>query len=382
MRRGITAWAGVSPVRLDGAAGPAAQLAVPRLVAGRAALCFLRGLHHLKLSYRPDRGWEAKGYLGFKRHWTRTVAVRAAPPAPAPPPPVSPGRPRRPPSGGALRRRDEVSQALSAGVDFLVAARGPGGWWEDFDLADGASDTWVTAYVGRALADVAEPRAAGLARDAWRLVDRRRDPSGGWGYNATVPPDADSTIWAVQLAERVADGADAAARAGRLDAPRAFLERHRRPGGGLATYADAGSRPRGHGSSRPLCPTADGRPRIPASPQPPANVRLLGDRLDELHAYLRRAQRSDGSWSAYWWADREYATALAVLGLGSRLPGPGPAPDQGRREGERRHRPRTGRGLAARPAGGLAGRPRRARRSGRLPHRLVRQGPRRGREPG
>ena len=75
VRRGIAAWAGVSPVRLDSASGPAAQLAIPRLVAGRAAMCFLRGLHHLKLSYRPDGGWEAKGYLGFKRQWTPTVAV-------------------------------------------------------------------------------------------------------------------------------------------------------------------------------------------------------------------------------------------------------------------------------------------------------------------
>ena len=65
-----------------------------------------------------------------------------------------------------------------------------------------------------------------------------------------------------------------------------------------------------------------------------ANVRLLGDGLDELQAYLRRAQRSDGSWAAYWWADREYATALAVLGLGRRRPGPGPAHDQDRHEGD------------------------------------------------
>ena len=157
-------------------------------------------------------------------------------------------------------------------------------------------------------------------------MDGRRDPSGGWGYNATVPPDADSTIWAVQLAERVAGGASAS-----LGAARAFLERHRRPGGGLATYADAAPvradmgfpawvSYRGWTSAHP-CVTAAA-----------SNVRLLGDQPDELDAYLRRTQRSDGSWPAYWWADREYATALAVLGLAGRRPGPGPAHAQGGRE--------------------------------------------------
>lgn len=93
--------------------------------------------------------------------------------------------------------------AVTRGVAALTAAR-QGEHWEDFALPVGRSDSWVTAYVLTSLAEVLEaglPAAPDIAAPALRWLLGQQAASGGWGYNASVPPDADTTAW-VMLACR------------------------------------------------------------------------------------------------------------------------------------------------------------------------------------
>lgn len=92
-----------------------------------------------------------------------------------------------------------IGDVVARGVAALGAAR-QAEYWEDFTLPVGCSDRWVTAYVLSSLAELGEfdlPAVAGLAAPALRWLLNQQAEIGGWGYNASVPPDADSTAWAM-----------------------------------------------------------------------------------------------------------------------------------------------------------------------------------------
>ncbi len=294
-RRAFGAWSGTNHMETRGLACPAGLRAVSTLMGSRATMYFLRGLHHVKITCDPDGAMEVKGYFGFKRHWMETPSAVVRPQVGAAP------RTRSSHSG-----RVAISDAIAAGVDFLVGSRNPDGWWEDFDIADGTSDAWVSAYAGHALAGLTQPRATDLARGAWRLLNGRHRPGGGWGYNAAVPPDADTTAWAILLAESVGAGATP-----RVEEARSFLGGHLRSSGGLATYATA--EPVRDDMGFPAFVSYAGWTSAhPCVTAVAANAESFRGRFDR---YLWRAQKTDGSWPAYWWLDREYSTSLAMSAL-------------------------------------------------------------------
>lgn len=86
-------------------------------------------------------------------------------------------------------------------IEFLLRRQRSDGSWRDFLLKPGRSDAWVTAYVGLRLIRFAHgPQRAGVNRAvaaAVRFVETARDPRGGWGYNRSCAPDADSTAQAI-----------------------------------------------------------------------------------------------------------------------------------------------------------------------------------------
>ena len=112
--------------------------------------------------------------------------------------------------------RDAKEKALS----FLLAAR-TNGHWRDFRLSTGKSGAWVTAYV---LAHLDKMKEVEESLD-WLL--NKRTPGGGWGYNAGVENDCNSTSWAI-IALR---------RHGRKVPPEAFDVLHRcERSDGFTTY--------------------------------------------------------------------------------------------------------------------------------------------------
>jgi len=209
-----------------------------------------------------------------------------------------------------LDRQTDIGGAAARTAEFLLARQDPGGSWRDFLLPAGLSDSWVTAYTAQALlgdGDEAAPRAA--ADRAWRFLQEHGLPEGGWSYNPGVPGDADSSLWALRLADGLAQTESPAAQRGF-----AFLARHVRPDGGLATYADANAI-RGY-VGLPAFFSFDGWTQSHVCVS--AAGAHLAPHADALVRYLLERQADDGSWPAYFWFDREYATSEAVRALAKR----------------------------------------------------------------
>ena len=122
-------------------------------------------------------------------------------------------------SGSHPPGRAALSHPIDRAIRFLLAARKPDGWWRDFDTLAGSSDEWVRD-------------ALAAAHELWSRLARRQSWSGGWAYNRRVPSDADSTLWALNLGRRLA-----VTRSFRMRRARAFIGRHLRANGGVATYS-------------------------------------------------------------------------------------------------------------------------------------------------
>jgi len=217
-------------------------------------------------------------------------------------------RPRREAPG-----RKELAAAADDAVRYLCRLQDAAGRWTDYRLPVGASDEWVTAYVGLALAQVgrrgspAAPAALAAARRGAGWLATARAYPAGWGFNATTGPDADSTAMALGLAAEL----------GLPPRPedQAFLRLHWRPEGGLATFLTDTAWGRAHWDVTPW-----GYLGLSAGDQEALRPSFL--------AALNTNRMADGMWRAYWWRRPYYSTfltleALARLGL----PEPAPEPD-------------------------------------------------------
>ncbi|UQN09146.1 prenyltransferase/squalene oxidase repeat-containing protein [Deinococcus sp. QL22] len=197
--------------------------------------------------------------------------------------------------------------AAERGLAYLLRCQHPAGSFTDFWLPVGTSDAWVTAYVGLALhaasgctwlPDDRRVLADAAARRAARWLLDHQHQRGGWGYNAAVSADADSTAHALSLLARL-----------KLDIPAqavAFLHAHRVGDLGFRTYAwPAGAT---HPWTQP-CPDVSA-----------AALRSLHDLGALTQTQLRVAwvsmvgkwQRRDGLWTGYWWPNPAYPTGLAL----------------------------------------------------------------------
>ena len=242
-----------------------------------------RRLSHVKVSMAADGQAGAKAYVSAQHHWSRGSAAQ--------PPRLKVGE-------GSVAIETAAAQA----ADFLLAERDQDDFWRDFRLTNGASDEWVTAFVGYALVASGVDLPDGLAAQTIRALLGRQRPEGGWGYNRISPADSDSTAWALKFLRA------AGYRGPQVERADAFLRSHLLPGGGISTYA-AATRISFGGSEGPrddsgwrgghLCVAAN----------------IAGLTGEPLAGFLRSTQAPDGAWTAYWWRDDTFATALAVEAL-------------------------------------------------------------------
>ncbi|QLE40178.1 hypothetical protein FD723_06735 [Nostoc sp. C052] len=265
---------------------------------------YIRGLSHVKLLYQPGKPLSSKVYFGVMHK-----PISASPT-------LSAGLQTR--AGTSLANsaavaspRATVTQSLQAAITFLLTSRDSQGWWTDFHLGAGLSDEWVTGYVGTTLASdsaiAVDPQALDAAQTAWTLLQARRHRiTGLWGFNRFPPGDADSTGWVLQLAHALGEP-----QSERVQQALQSLREHWRSNGGVSTY----------GSAEAI------RSFIYAAPEQSmegwcgshicvsAALAALPEVRDQLLDYLHSTQNSEGSWSAYWWHDLEYSTALAAEAL-------------------------------------------------------------------
>ncbi|MBL8481880.1 MAG: terpene cyclase/mutase family protein [Rhodocyclaceae bacterium] len=283
-RRRVLAWpAPLTPVSVT-EAWPT-PLMLDALIRGGNALGWLDcRISHIKLS--TDRNRPAKAYLGFVDAWESIShrddgAILHAPAA----------APRRP-----------VHDATRGAMQFLLASRGQGGWWHDYDKFFGTvSDEWVSAYAAHALAETGDPEALRAARRTWDLLERR--VRGGWGWNHVQPADADSTLWVLLLAARLGKLESKPAREGE-----AFIRAHMSRAGGVCTY------------NREHC--ADWTPGrhycagwFEAHACVTAAVAAYAPLREPALNYLRQTQLDDGAWQGYWWLSPYYTTCHAAEAL-------------------------------------------------------------------
>ncbi|MGK3963677.1 squalene--hopene cyclase [Sorangium sp. So ce118] len=202
--------------------------------------------------------------------------------------------------------RTAMDTAMTRAVRHLLSAQDARGAWRDFLLPAGNSDVWVTAFVGYALATAPVPGAREAAMAAFAFLERAAGPEGGFSYNRNVPGDGDSTLWGLRLAEALGLAGSPCA----LGAA-AFLERHMRADGGVATYASAAPVRRYIGLPPAISFEGWTRSHVCVTAAA-ANLPAYSERLRD---HLLRHQAEDGRWPAYWWFDDEYATAEAVAAL-------------------------------------------------------------------
>jgi hypothetical protein len=181
--------------------------------------------------------------------------------------------------------------AAASGAEYLLRGQAEDGHWEEYHLPTGASDAWITAYVGLALVVASERGIGGGARAAavraarWLSVNRQY-PS-GWGYNGSTGPDSDSTALALTLVRAMGLPA--------RPSDEKWLRARWQPGGGFATYDG---------------PEAWGTAHVDVTPAAYLALGAAGreELREELIAYLLRQRLPDGTWPAYWWRSNLYST--------------------------------------------------------------------------
>jgi hypothetical protein len=201
------------------------------------------------------------------------------------------------PSQGA----DRIVQALQRAVTFIADGQSEDGAWRDFRTQVGVSSFWTTGYVLHALGLL---RRAGVAVEPAR-IDAAADfltagfvPHEGWGYNAKVRTDADSTSWALlglaSWRPTVEDGMAAT------------LRRFVGGAGGVRTFVDiaAGT----HWQDEHADVTA-------AALQAMHAVHFPAVEIARTAAALLQARSADGTWNAYWYETPAYGALHATLSL-------------------------------------------------------------------
>jgi squalene cyclase len=197
---------------------------------------------------------------------------------------------------------------LDRGRSFLLERRGDDGLWRDFRTLAGQSADWVTGYVGYNLLRAAGPTVA-LEHTALTLVERQQH-DGGWGYNETVPSDADSTAYVLLFLSGMGATADCIHRATRC------LRSHQDPdSGGVATYREPGPIRDYMGLPPEFSFEGWCQPHVEVTAAAGRAFAAAGSASSPLAEKAWRfvtERRQAGHWESYWWVLPHYPTLQCV----------------------------------------------------------------------
>jgi prenyltransferase beta subunit len=195
--------------------------------------------------------------------------------------------------------------AIAMGARFLEATQCPSGEFRDFRACGSPSTKWVSGYVGFELSEIPGAETYPPLQFVSSYVLRSQRPSGGWGYHAGAPADADSTAWCIRFLSK-----PLGLRSHILPASWSTLYAHKDPlTGGYRTYLP----------SVLQLMTESGY--CHASPCVTANVALSLCESEEQRGveavrqaveYIFAEQEQDGAWTSYWWAERTYVTSICT----------------------------------------------------------------------
>jgi hypothetical protein len=201
----------------------------------------------------------------------------------------------------------QAEQAVRDGLAYVLSGQHRDGFWRDYELKPGASEGWVTSWIGWSLARFGRrgPVRDGLVRAGQAIIGS--GAAQGWGYNRASGVDADSSAWALRFL------AACGYRCGHL-APQ-ILGPFISPCGAVRTFSDArtGTWSDPHADVAAIVGLA-----LLESNAPRGLADLVATRL-------AMTQRRDGGWPSFWWGSDVYATAWA----GAFLASAGRAPRQG-----------------------------------------------------
>lgn len=131
--------------------------------------------------------------------------------------------------------RDRIEGAIARASHYIDHQLGQDGLWRDFTTLAGVASEWTTGFVFfHRFAGRFEPLAG---YEILRRLMRIQRRGGGWGYNAAVPPDSDSTAWCLLAIALGAQWRGAQWRPSAVYRARRYLQTHHRSeDGGFATY--------------------------------------------------------------------------------------------------------------------------------------------------
>ncbi|MRS03109.1 hypothetical protein EG832_07790, partial [bacterium] len=195
---------------------------------------------------------------------------------------------------------DDLGQAVSRAVSFIIDSQSPAGSWLDFNLPVGPSDAWVTAYTGLTLSHLPDHLITEGVRNSlkrareWLRASMHSDF--GWGYNAFTESDSDSTAYALLFLKEAGISVP--------DSSYKFLKSFQKENGGFATYLKEDTNNSwgiSHGDVTPVVLEA-----------------LLGNNdteqsiLDAAHLFLLAQQDTSGPWHSFWWRSDLYCTMVNI----------------------------------------------------------------------
>ena len=189
----------------------------------------------------------------------------------------------------------EINSALKDAISYLQSIQDSDGSWEDYQLPVGASDQWITAYTGLALAQhgkrLNNSEAIQSAIKAANWLTENRTYTSGWGYNGRTGPDSDSTALVIALLDEL--DIEIASE------DRLFLSDHWQKNSGIATYEG---------------PEAWGLAHWDVTPWGFHGMLPDYQKLykKEFITAMDDNFMPDGFWKSYWWRNPFYATWVTL----------------------------------------------------------------------